>query len=258
MTDWQTGLLAFREGRLREAADRLGKAASDRDRTVSQIARFQTYAFLGAALYALGRAAEAVPAFEAAVRLSPAAAPADLTFNLANAYLAAGRRADSQRMLETTLQNAPGHIEARLLLERLAGTPADAPVTGSVLGESPEAAQRFLRTLTFGTVSHGGYAPDQVRGALSQIERYINVLAAQLADRDQTIIQQAVQIEQARDNENTLIDNLVQARQDLDRMRNAAMTTLGHTPGSPSEMEPEPDLSSRPMTPLEKLFQKKT
>ena len=209
MTDWQTGILAFREGRLREASDRLRRAADEQERTVTQESRYQTWAFLGAALYALGRAAEAADAFENAARLCPApAVPPDLTVNLANAYLATGRRADARRALETTLQHAPGHVEARMLLNRLDSHDPNTPLSGAVLGESPEAARLFLRTLSFGAVAQGGYAPDQVREALGMLSHYIEFLAAQVGERDQTITQQTALLEQARQTENTLIDNL--------------------------------------------------
>jgi len=49
LSDWQLGIKAFREGRMREATDRLRAAAGDRERTVMQAVRFQTLAFLGAA-----------------------------------------------------------------------------------------------------------------------------------------------------------------------------------------------------------------
>lgn len=255
MTDWQTGILAFREGRLREAADRLQRAAEERERAVTQEARYQTWAFLGAALYALGRAADAAQAFEQAIRLCPAPeAPSDLTANLANAYLAAGRRDDARRALQATLATAPGHVEARMLLDRLDSHAPGAPLSGAILGESPEAARRFLRTLTFGTVAQGGLAPDQVREALGMVAHYVEFLAEQVAARDQTVAQQEAQLEQARQTESALIDNLMQARQDADRLRNAAITTLPHAPSG----DAPPDASPEALSPLAKLFQKKT
>lgn len=260
MTDWQNGILAFREGRLREAADRLRLAADEQERTVTQEARFQTWAFLGAALYALGRAPDAADAFEHAARLCPApVTPPDLSVNLANAYLATGRRADARRALETTLQNAPGHVEARMLLNRLDSHAPDTPLSGAVLGESPEAARLFLRTLSFGTVAQNGYAPDQVREAMGMLSHYIEFLASQVAERDKTVAQQTALLEQARQTENTLIDNLMQARQDADRLRNAAITTLGHGQTA-TDASPEGDSGLPPeaLTPLAKLFQKKT
>lgn len=258
MTDWQTGILAFREGRLREAADRLRLAADEQERTVTQSARYQTWAFLGAALYALGRVADAANAFENAEKLCPTpVAPPDLTVNLANAYLATGRREDARRALETTLQNAPGHVEARMLLNRLDSHSPDEPLTGAVLGESPDAARLFLRTLTFGTVPQGGYAPDQVREAMGMLSHYIEFLASLVSERDQTIAQQAELLEQARQTENTLIDNLMQARQDADRLRNAAITTLGQSQAVNTARPSEPEIPQEALTPLAKLFQKK-
>ncbi len=255
MTDWETGILAFREGRLREAADRLHLAAEERERAVTQEARYQTLAFLGAALYALGRAGDATGAFEQALRLCPAPViPPDLTVNLANSYLATGRRDDARRTLDETLDHSPGHVEARMLRDRLDSHEPGAPLSGSVLGESPDAARQFLRTLTFGTVAQGGYAPDQVREALAMISHYVEFLASQVDARDQTVAQQAAQLEQARQTENALIDNLVQARQDADRLRNAAVTTLSHSPAG----DESPDPAEESLTPLAKLFQKKS
>lgn len=259
MTDWQTGILAFREGRLREAADRLRLAADEQERTITQEARYQTWAFLGAAFYALGRAADAANAFEQAALLCPTpVVPPDLTVNLANSYLATGRREDARQALETTLQNAPGHVEARMLLKRLDSHAPDAPLSGAILGESPEAARLFLRTLSFGTITQGGYAPDQVREAMGMLSHYVEFLASQVSERDQMIAQQTAQLEQARQTENALIDNLMQARQDADRLRNAAITTLGHgQAGEPSHVG-DPGLPQEALTPLGKLFQKKT
>ena len=93
MTDWQLGVQAFHEGRMREAADRLQAALGESEMAVTQAVRYETCAYLGAALYALGLPAEALTAFEQAIQFSPAAAPPDdLLMNLAHAYLAAGRR----------------------------------------------------------------------------------------------------------------------------------------------------------------------
>ena len=145
---------------MHEAMDRLRVAAAEQERAVSLTARFQTLSYLGAALYAMGHASEAVTAFEQAVRVSPAPAPpTDLTLNLANACLAAGRREDARRALMTTLRNAPGHLEAQMLLQRLDQQPPDSPLTGAPLGESPESARKYLRTLTFSPVATGGGGP---------------------------------------------------------------------------------------------------
>ena len=93
---------------MHEAADRLGSAASERELTVSQEVRFETCVYLGAALYSLGRSQEAVKTFETAFRLSPTPIPpSELTFNLVQAYLAAGRRGAAREALLFLLNYAP-------------------------------------------------------------------------------------------------------------------------------------------------------
>ena len=248
MTDWQLGLRAFREGRMREATDRLRNAAGDRERTVTQGVRFQTLAFLGASLYALGHAAEAVTAFEDACRLSFAPGPpADLSVNLANSYLAVGRRDDARRALQQALRAAPGHVEARMMLQRLENSPADQPLVGSVLGETPEGVKAYLRTLSFARVASGGYDPAQVRQALSQMERYIDFLTAQIDERDATIASDEVELERYRKMEDVMIEKMMLAQSDPTALRiPQAITRDGETANAGG------------LSPIELLFQKKS
>lgn len=239
MTDWELGLLAFREGRTREAVDRLEAAAAETELTVSRAARFETLAHLGAAQYALGRPGDAARAFEGARRLRPAsAAPPDLLLNLAHAYLADGRRADARAALSALLGRTPGHVAARMLLRRLDNTPPDQPVTGAVLGDSVESVKQYLRTLTFESVGAGGYDPAQVREALSQVERYIDSLDQQLSRAQTALAAQEDEIARLRQTEEVLIQNMVAAQQGAN--------------GHPSD----PDAAQ--LSPIEILFQKKS
>ena len=246
MMDWELGFQAFREGRIREAVDRLGAAADERERTVSLGVRFQTLTFLGAALYALGKATEAAIAFQQAVRIAPPPMPpVDLTINLANAYLAAGRRGDARRALLMTLRNAPGNQEALMLLRRLDQQAPDEPVTGATLGESPEGARKYLRTLSFSRVSAGGLDPAQVKLALTQIELYLDFLAAQIAERDESIARLEAELERFHQMEDTLVENLIKAQQLADQQQRAASHTDAASGDAPA------------LTPLQALFQQK-
>jgi tetratricopeptide (TPR) repeat protein len=218
-----------------------------------QVVRFQTLAFLGAALYALGYSYDAVTAFEDAVRLAPEpGAPADLSVNLANAYLAVGRRDEARTALMHALAAAPGHVEARMMLQRLESSPADEPIVGSVLGESPEGVKTYLRTLTFARVSAGGYDPAQVRQALTQLERYIEFLASQITQRDETIAKQEQEMERYRKMEDQYIQSMIDRNNESDPL-------FGHTPTAPPTVEPEaPKTDDQPeLTPIERLFQNK-
>lgn len=199
---------AFQEGRLREATDRLREAASQNERAVAQAMRYQTLSYLGAALYALGQPTEAVGAFEQAVRFAVGTPPPELTLNLANAYLAAGRLQDARRALQAALRASPGDMEAQMLLQRLDNRSADEPVVGTVLGHSPESVQNYLCTLSFAQITAGGYDPAQVREALAQISRYVEGLATQLAAQQQTIARQEAALEQHRQMEETLVARL--------------------------------------------------
>ena len=246
MTEWQHGIQAFREGRMREAADRLRSAAEEQERTVSLATRFQTLSYLGAALYALGHAAEAVAAFEQAVLLAPPPfPPAELTINLTNAFLASGRRDDARRALLLTLRNAPGHLEAQMLLRRIDQQSPEVPLTGATLGESPESAKRYLRTLSFSPVSTGGVDAAQVRLALKQIEHYLDALAVQVSTREETIARLEAELERFRQMEDTLVENLIKAQQLADQRKREATAESASSPDSPV------------LTPLEALFQQK-
>ena len=237
MTDWQKGLQAFREGRMREAADRLGRAANEDELTVSQDARFETCAHLGAALYAEGKPAEAVTAFETAFRLAPAPVPPpDLSLNLVHAYLAAGRRGAAREALLFLLHHTPGHVAARMLLQRLDNTPGDEAVTGSIMGATVESVKQYVRTLVFATVETQGYDPTQVREAFHQLEHYLDGLDSQMQASRQQIQRLESEIERYRQMEETMVQNIVQMQQQ-------------------SEHKP-PDTDSQ-LSPIEILFQTK-
>jgi tetratricopeptide (TPR) repeat protein len=232
------GLQAFQEGRMHEAADRLASAASEREMTVSQAVRFETCVYLGAALYNLGRPTEAVKAFETAFQLSPTPVPpAELTLNLAHAYLASGRRDAARAALRYLLNYAPGQVAARMLLQRLETTPDNEPITGTVLGESVESAKTFIHTLRFATVSSGGYDPAQVWEALSQLETYMDTLDQRLQHEQETVRHYEAEIERYQQMEEAMVQNLVQMQQDAQ--------------GRPAEPE------SAQLSPIEILFQKK-
>jgi tetratricopeptide (TPR) repeat protein len=248
MTEWQLGMLAFREGRLREAVDRLRQASAEQERTVSQTVRYQTFAYLGAAYYALGQSAEAVRAFEMARRLCPILpTPASLMVNLANAYLADGKRSEARAVLNEAVQQNPGDMEVNMLLTRLNNTAVDAPLSGSILGETPESITRYLHTLSFTTMPQG-YSPEQVRAALAQIQHYVEFLASQLAARDETITQATDELNKLRQSEEGLIQNILQIQQEAEELRSEAASH----PNSPANDSTQIDL-----TPLERLFQKK-
>lgn len=252
MTEWQAGLVAFREGRMREAVDRLQNAVRETDNAVSQAARFQTYAFLGAALYSLGQAADAVGAFETALRLNPAKSPPpDLTVNLANAYLAAGRRDDAVRLLQQTLQFAPGHIEARMLLQRLAAQTDTNARGGMVLGASPQSVKQFLRSLVFKTVPTGGYDPAQVRQAFLQMERYTDFLIAQIAHSERVIAQNQQEMARLQQSEDALVENMLRAQKEAETLREELSKS------APTSAAAEVDPNAPELSPLERLFQRK-
>jgi len=238
MTDWRIGLLAFREGRMHEAVDRLGVAASEREMTVTQTARFETCVYLGAALYGLGRSVEAVKAFETAFQLSPTPIPPpELTLNLAHAYLASGRREAARKALVFLLNYAPGHVSARMLLQRLDNTPDGQPLTGIILGESLESARKYIHTLRFANISYGGYDPAQVWEALSQLGLYMETLDKRVQRDQETIRHYEAELERYRQMEETMVQNLVQMQQD--------------TENKPADPE------SAQLSPIEILFQKK-
>ena len=240
MTDWELGLQAFREGRTREAVDRLQAASAETEMTVSQEVRFDTLAYLGAALYALGRPSDAVGAFEGASQIKPGrTAPAELLMNLTHAYLASGRRPEARQTLIALLRDCPGHVAGRMLLHRLNNMPSSQPVTGAVLGASVESVRRYLHTLTFETVSTGGYSPAQVREALSQMERCIDSMSQNLARSEETVRQQKEELVRLRQTEEALIQNMVNAQQ------------------SANGVASDPAPGSESLTPLEALFQQK-
>lgn len=238
MTDWHKGLQAFREGRMREAADRLSAAASEQELTVSQIARFETCAYLGAALYALGHPVEAVSAFETAFRLSPTPVThPDLTLNLVHAYLAAGRREAAHEALLYLLHHSPGHVAAGMLLQRLENSPGDDHVTGSIMGESVESVKQYIRTLTFTPIDAGGYDPAQVREALTQLENYIDVLDKRHQSSRETITHYESEIERYQQMEDAMVQNMLRLQQEA--------------------QDKAADSQTAQLSPIEALFQKK-
>lgn len=235
MTEWQLGLLAYREGRMREAADRLQSALAENELTVSQTTRYQTCAYLGAALYALGLPAQALNAFETAFQFSPSAVPpADLLMNLAHAYLAAGRRGPARQTLDLLLSSAPGHVAAGMLAARLDADPADEEAAGAVLGTSPETAQNYIRTLTFSRSATQGYDPAEVQEALAQLGRYISGLTQELEYADGKIAQYELEVLRYRQMEDAVVESMVQSQS----------TTLEHTESG--------------LSPIELLFRQKT
>ncbi len=241
MTDWELGLQAFQEGRTREAADRLQAASAETELTVSQTVRFDTLAYLGVALYALGRPSDAVRAFEGACLVKPGrTAPAELLMNLTHAYLASGCRPEARQTLISLLGDYPGHVAGRMLLHRLDNTPSHQPVTGAVLGDSVESVRHYLHTLTFEVVSIGGYSPAQVREALSQMERYINSMVQQLVRTEEVVGQQKDEIVRLRQTEEALIQNMVSAWQTADGVAS------------------DPAPGSESLSPIEVLFQQKS
>ena len=206
--------------------------------TVTQATRFETCVYLGTALYGLGRSAEAVTAFETAFQLSPTPVPPpELTLNLAHAYLAAGRREAAREALVFLLNYAPGHVSARMLLQRLDSTPDDQPLTGIILGESRESARRYINTLRFANISFGGYDPAQVWEALSQLGIYIETLDKRLQRDEETLRHYEAELERYRQMEETMVQNIVQMQQDAKNR--------------PADSEPAQ------LSPIEILFQKK-
>ncbi len=235
MTEWQKGLQAFREGRVREAADRLQEAADDQEHTVSQDARFQTLAFLGAAHYALGQPSQAVEPFESALRLSPASPPpADLTFNLANSYLAAGRPRDARVLLQWMLADQPGHAEARMLLQRLEARSDEDAITGFMLGVSPDSVKKYLQTVSFSRVTDG-FDPVQVRESFRHVELYVDYLSRRIQDLEEAAQRQEEMLARYRQMEDRLVQNMMQAQSAAQQASFADAGSAGEVPLSPIE-----------------------
>jgi tetratricopeptide (TPR) repeat protein len=238
MTDWQLGLQAFQEGRMREATDRLQSALDETELSISQDVRYETCAYLGAALYALGLPTEAAAAFEMAFRFSPTPVPPEsLLMNLAHAYLATGRREAAREALRFLLFHVPGHVAAHMLAQRLDGSPPDNEVTGTVLGASPESARNYIRTLTFSQVHSGGYDPAQVHEALSQLERFVSNLTHELKQAEAKIGQYELEILRYRQMEDAMVENIVQ---------------MQHSPQN------LPGKAKNELSPIEILFQQKS
>ena len=229
---------------MREAADRLQAAISDNELTVSQVVRYETAAYLGAALYSLGLPAEALAAFEAAYQFSPTPVPSDdLMMNLANAYLASGRRDAAREALRFLLFHTPGHVAANMLLSRLDNAPDDTEVKGAVLGASPETIRSYIQTLTF-THSTGGYEPAQVHEALNQLERFISDLSVELEQAAAKIDQFEMELLRYRQMEDAVVENMMQFQQN---------SPPSQTTESSNGEGPKSGLS-----PIEILFQQKS
>ena len=242
MSEWRLGIQAFHKGRMREAADRLQEAVADHELTITQFVQFENYAYLGAALYALGLAPEAATAFEMAFRFSPTPLPApELTLNLVHAYLAEGRREAAREALSFLLDYAPGHIAGRMLLIRLDQTPADEQVTGVILGNSVDSVKKYIRTLSFSSVSSGGYDQSQVWEALSQLEYYLETLDTRIQGDQTKLALYESELERYRQMEDTMVENIVQLQQG--------------TQNQPSQTQ---NIDNSTLTPLEILFQKKS
>ena len=230
---------------MREAADRLQAAISDNELTVSQVVRYETAAYLGAALYSLGLPAEALAAFEAAYQFSPTPVPSDdLMMNLANAYLASGRRDAAREALRFLLFHTPGHVAANMLLSRLDNAPDDTEVKGAVLGASPETIRSYIQTLTFTQSPSGGYEPAQVHEALNQLERFIGDLSLELEQAAAKIDQFELELLRYRQMEDAVVENMMQFQQN---------NTPSQTAESSNGEGPKSGLS-----PIEILFQQKT
>ena len=211
MTDWQIGMQAFHEGRMRESADRLQAALGENELAVTQSVRYETCAYLGAALYALGLPEEALKAFEQAVQFSSMVAPPDdLLMNLAHAYLAAGRRSAARETLRFLLTQTPGHVAAGMLAARLDETPNEGALSGAVLGASPETAENYIRTLTFSQAVSGGYAPAEVHEALGQLQRLITNLIYDLRKAEAHNAQNELEILRYRQMEDAVVENMMQ------------------------------------------------
>lgn len=223
---------------MHEAADRLLEAAAENELTVSQSVQFETYAYLGASLYALGQAAEAVKAFETAFQFTiTPLPPPELTLNLVHAYLAAGRRKSAQEALSFLLDYAPGHVAGRMLLLRLENTPAEEQITGAILGASIDSVKKYIHTLSFTPLSVGGYDPAQVWEALAHLERYLEILDKSSQQDQMTLAMYESEIERYKQMEDALVQNMVQMQQDAQN--------------KPAVAE------GQELTPLELLFQKK-
>ena len=245
MTDWQLGLQAFREGRMREAADRLQAALEENELSTSLAARYETCAYLGAALYALGLPTEAVNAFEAAFQFSPTPVPPEeLTMNLAHAYLASGRRDAAREALRFLVFHAPGHVAANMLAARLDSSPADDKIKGVILGTSPETAHAYIRTLTFTRSTFAGYNPAEVQEALGQLGRFINSLTHELAQAEAKNAQYELEILRYRQIEDAVVENMVQIQRQSSQ-----------DPILPGDSE---DKSQSELSPIEILFQQKS
>lgn len=241
MTDWQLGMQAFHEGRMREAADRLQAALAENELAVAQAIRYETCAYLGAALYALGLPGESLTAFEQAIQFSPMTAPPDdLLMNLAHTYLAAGRRSAARETLRFLLTQTPGHVAAGMLAARLDETPDNSTVSGSVLGASPETAESYIRTLVFSQPASGGYAPAEVHEALGQLQRLITALIYDLRETEAKNAQSELEILRYRQMEDTVVENMMQFQ------------------AAPNQSAPQKqDEGEKSLSPIEILFRQK-
>jgi LPS O-antigen subunit length determinant protein (WzzB/FepE family) len=137
-----------------------------------------------------------------------------------------------------------------LLLEKLQSFSAEEPISGAMLGESAESVKKYLDTLTFSTVAHGGYNRDEVHMAMAHVKRYIDFLDERIKSLEIDNDRNAAEIERLRQTEETLVENLLKARSEADVVRKAGMSSIASENG-------ESLLPDRAPTPIEILFRKK-
>ncbi|HVW20424.1 MAG TPA: tetratricopeptide repeat protein [Opitutaceae bacterium] len=124
------GALSFRQARMYGDQERLYRATIARNPEC-----WMAYNNLGNTLVAAGRAAEAVPEYEEALRLRPGYAEAD--FDLGFALLATGRPLEAIRPLEAAARLRPGEAGAQFALGNAL----------SQAGDLPQAEDHFRRAL---------------------------------------------------------------------------------------------------------------
>jgi tetratricopeptide (TPR) repeat protein len=129
----------LRTGRAQEAASELVSAEQKLG------PNFLISYFLGLALDRAGRPQDAVPAFQAALRLNPSSAEAHL--GLGKTELTLNRASDAIAELEETLRIDPGNVQARRLLSRAYRRKGDATSASKYAekaAEAPSAAEGNL------------------------------------------------------------------------------------------------------------------
>jgi tetratricopeptide (TPR) repeat protein len=122
----------LRTGRAQEAASELVSAEQKLG------PNFLISYFLGLALDRAGRPQDAVPAFQAALRLNPSSAEAHL--GLGKTELTLNRASDAIAELEETLRIDPGNVQARRLLSRAYRRKGDATSASKYAEKAREAS----------------------------------------------------------------------------------------------------------------------